>query len=73
MVQLSTPNQVNKTDLKPAFPPSATHIGSVQIVLDVTFFVRIIYGGQMSLFIGVLAVTVSVSLGTVVRWNCGLL
>lgn len=46
-------------------PPSATHwFGTDSVGRDV--FVRIIYGGQISLFIGVLAVTVSVSLGTVV-------
>ncbi|MBK6792396.1 MAG: ABC transporter permease [Anaerolineales bacterium] len=56
----------NETDLKARLsPPSATHwFGTDSVGRDV--FVRIIYGGQISLFIGVLAVTVSVSLGTVV-------
>lgn len=45
--------------------PSATHwFGTDSVGRDV--FIRIIYGGQISLFIGILAVTMAVTLGTVV-------
>lgn len=58
--------KANETDLKARLAePSETHwFGTDSVGRDV--FVRIIYGGQISLFIGVLAVTVSVSLGTLI-------
>ncbi len=46
-------------------PPTGVHIfGTDSTGRDV--FYRIIYGGQISLFIGILAVTLEVSLGTVI-------
>jgi peptide/nickel transport system permease protein len=56
----------NATDLtrRLAGPSSAHWFGTDSVGRDV--FVRIIYGGQISLFIGVLAVTLAVSLGTLV-------
>lgn len=58
--------RANETDLKARLaPPSQTHwFGTDSVGRDV--FIRIIYGGQISLFIGILAVTVSVSLGTLI-------
>jgi peptide/nickel transport system permease protein len=58
--------RANETDLKARLsPPNETHwFGTDSVGRDV--FIRIIYGGQISLFIGVLAVTVSVSLGTLI-------
>ena len=58
--------RANETDLKARLsPPSETHwFGTDSVGRDV--FIRIIYGGQISLFIGILAVTVSVSLGTLI-------
>lgn len=58
--------KANETDLKARLAePSETHwFGTDSVGRDV--FVRIIYGGQISLFIGILAVTVSVSLGTLI-------
>jgi len=58
--------RANETDLKQRLAgPSSTHwFGTDSVGRDV--FIRIIYGGQISLFIGLLAVAVSVSLGTLV-------
>lgn len=59
-------SRANETDLVARLsPPSDTHwFGTDSVGRDV--FIRIIYGGQISLFIGILAVTVSVSLGTLI-------
>jgi peptide/nickel transport system permease protein len=59
-------SRANETDLVARLaPPTATHwFGTDSVGRDV--FIRIIYGGQISLFIGILAVAVSVSLGTLI-------
>jgi peptide/nickel transport system permease protein len=59
-------SRANETDLaRRLAPPSSVHwFGTDSVGRDV--FVRIIYGGQISLFIGVLAVLMSVSLGTLI-------
>jgi peptide/nickel transport system permease protein len=59
-------SRANETDLvRRLAPPSSIHwFGTDSVGRDV--FVRIIYGGQISLFIGVLAVLMSISLGTVI-------
>jgi peptide/nickel transport system permease protein len=59
-------SRANETDLIARLaPPSDIHwFGTDSVGRDV--FIRIIYGGQISLFIGILAVTVSVSLGTLI-------
>jgi peptide/nickel transport system permease protein len=59
-------SRANETDLvRRLAPPSSVHwFGTDSVGRDVFF--RIIYGGQISLFIGVLAVLMSISLGTVV-------
>jgi peptide/nickel transport system permease protein len=59
-------SRANETDLvRRLAPPSSTHFfGTDSVGRDVFF--RIIYGGQISLFIGVLAVLMSISLGTVI-------
>ena len=59
-------SRANETDLvRRLAPPSSIHFfGTDSVGRDVFF--RIIYGGQISLFIGVLAVLMSISLGTVV-------
>jgi peptide/nickel transport system permease protein len=56
----------NETDLKGRLVgPSETHwFGTDSVGRDV--FYRIIYGGQISLFIGVLAVALDISLGTII-------
>lgn len=61
----------NSTDLiNRLAPPSATHwFGTDSVGRDVFF--RIIYGGQISLFIGVMAVVLEVSLGTVIGGTAG--
>ena len=58
--------RANETDLSRRLAgPNSTHwFGTDSVGRDV--FIRIIYGGQISLFIGLLAVGVSVSLGTLV-------
>src|SRR5215212_280638 len=59
-------SRANETDLlKRLAGPSAEHwFGTDSVGRDV--FYRIIYGGQISLFIGLLAVILEVSLGTVI-------
>ena len=59
-------SRANETDLvRRLAPPSSIHFfGTDSVGRDVFF--RIIYGGQISLFIGVLAVLMSISLGTVI-------
>jgi peptide/nickel transport system permease protein len=59
-------SRANETDLvRRLAPPSSVHFfGTDSVGRDVFF--RIIYGGQISLFIGILAVLMSISLGTVV-------
>jgi peptide/nickel transport system permease protein len=59
-------SRANETDLvRRLAPPSSVHwFGTDSVGRDV--FVRIIYGGQISLFIGALAVLMSISLGTVI-------
>lgn len=59
-------SRANETDLKRRLAgPSSVHwFGTDSVGRDV--FIRIIYGGQISLFIGVLAVGVSVTLGTLI-------
>jgi len=59
-------SRANETDLKSRLaPPSGEHwFGTDSVGRDV--FNRIIYGGQISLFIGVLAVVIAVSLGTLI-------
>jgi len=59
-------SRANETDLvRRLAPPSNVHwFGTDSVGRDVFF--RIIYGGQISLFIGVLAVLMSISLGTVI-------
>jgi peptide/nickel transport system permease protein len=59
-------SRANETDLVARLAgPSSTHwFGTDSVGRDV--FIRIIYGGQISLFIGLLAVIVSVSLGTLI-------
>lgn len=59
-------SRANETDLiQRLAPPSDTHwFGTDSVGRDV--FIRIIYGGQISLFIGILAVAVAVSLGTLI-------
>ncbi|HMZ07243.1 MAG TPA: ABC transporter permease [Anaerolineales bacterium] len=59
-------SKANETDLVARLSaPSNTHwFGTDSVGRDV--FVRIIYGGQISLFIGILSVIVSVSLGTLI-------
>jgi peptide/nickel transport system permease protein len=56
----------NSTDLQARLsPPSATHwFGTDSVGRDV--FNRVIYGGQISLFIGVMAVLFEVTLGTTI-------
>ena len=58
--------RANETDLKArlAGPTSAHWFGTDSVGRDV--FNRVIYGGQVSLFIGLLAVTLSVSVGTII-------
>jgi peptide/nickel transport system permease protein len=59
-------SRANEADLtKRMAPPSSVHwFGTDSVGRDI--FNRIIYGGQISLFIGVLSVLMSVSLGTVI-------
>lgn len=59
-------SKANETDLVARLSaPNGTHwFGTDSVGRDV--FVRIIYGGQISLFIGILSVIVSVSLGTLI-------
>ena len=59
-------SRANETDLvRRLAPPSSIHFfGTDSVGRDVFF--RIIYGGQISLFIGILAVLMSISLGTVI-------
>ena len=59
-------SKANETDLQRRLaPPSAQHwFGTDSVGRDV--FYRIIYGGQISLFIGFMAVFLAVSLGTLV-------
>ena len=59
-------SRANETDLKQRLTgPNSTHwFGTDSVGRDV--FIRLIYGGQISLFIGVLAVAMSVTLGTVI-------
>ena len=61
----------NDTDLYHRLaPPSSLHwFGTDSVGRDVFF--RIIYGGQISLFIGVLAVFLEVTLGTIVGGTAG--
>jgi peptide/nickel transport system permease protein len=56
----------NSTDLKARLsPPSAEHwFGTDSVGRDV--FTRVIYGGQISLFIGIMAVLFEVTLGTTI-------
>ena len=58
--------KANEVDLAARLsPPTSVHwMGTDSTGRDV--FARIIYGGQISLLVGVLAVVISVSLGTVV-------
>jgi peptide/nickel transport system permease protein len=64
-------SRANDTDLYNRLTgPSSQHwFGTDSVGRDVFF--RIIYGGQISLFIGVLAVVIAVSLGTVVGGIAG--
>jgi len=59
-------DQANKTNVRSKFnPPSAEYpFGTDEVGRDV--LARTIYGGQISLMIGVVSVTISVSLGTLV-------
>ncbi len=61
----------NETDILNKFaPPSAEHpFGTDQVGRDI--FARCIYGGQLSLLIGVVSVAISVSLGTLVGLVAG--
>ena len=63
--------KANEVDLAARLsPPTSTHLmGTDSTGRDV--FARIIYGGQISLLVGVLAVIISVSLGTLVGGVAG--
>ena len=63
--------QANEVDLKARLsPPSAEHwMGTDSTGRDT--FSRIIYGGQISIIIGILAVTISVTMGTVIGGVAG--
>jgi peptide/nickel transport system permease protein len=63
--------QANEVDLKARLsPPSSEHwMGTDSTGRDT--FSRIIYGGQISIIIGILAVTISVSMGTVIGGVAG--
>lgn len=63
--------KANEVDLAARLsPPTSTHwMGTDSTGRDV--FARIIYGGQISLLVGVLAVVISVSLGTLVGGVAG--
>src|SRR5512138_552264 len=58
-------SRANDADLKSRLsPPNAEHwFGTDSVGRDV--FYRIIYGGQISLFIGILAVIMEITLGTI--------
>jgi peptide/nickel transport system permease protein len=64
-------SKANETDLlnRLTGPNSIHWFGTDSVGRDVFF--RIIYGGQISLFIGVLAVTLEVSLGTIIGGMAG--
>lgn len=63
--------KANEVDLSARLsPPTSTHwMGTDSTGRDI--FARIIYGGQISLLVGVLAVVISVSLGTLVGGVAG--
>jgi len=66
-----TEKQANEVDLKARLsPPSSEHwMGTDSTGRDT--FSRIIYGGQISIIIGILAVIISVSMGTVIGGVAG--